>query len=254
MTLVRPRAEKSLSWMKVNSSMEVKKALPKYRCYICKDWGLVQNPNTREQQDCACKKAQDLKRHMEASGIYELARDKTFEKFLVDKGNPLLCRAKRLGMNYTENFEHKKGPHNSVAFLGTVGAGKTHLSFAIANELLKRNMDVAYFPYREEITRLKQNIINEKVYQNRMNIFKNARVLLLDDLFKGKVTESEISIIFELINDRYLRKKATIISSELTIHRLMDIDEAVGSRILEVAKGSIIQFQEPKMNYRLYGQ
>jgi len=234
--------------------MEVKKELPKYRCHICKDWGFVKKPYTSAIQECACKKAEAIQRHMEASGIYDLVRDKTFEKFLLNKGNPLLCRAKRLGMNYTENFEQKKDTHNSVAFLGAVGSGKTHLSFAIANELLKRNMDVAYFPYREEITRLKQNIINEKVYQNRMNIFKNARVLLLDDLFKGKVTESEISIIFELINDRYLRKKATIISSELTIHRLMDIDEAVGSRILEVAKGSIIQFQESKMNYRLYGQ
>ena len=233
--------------------MEVKKE-PKYQCHKCKDFGFVQDPYTRVREECACKKEEALQRHMKASGIYELVRAKTFEKFLPNKGKPLLCRAKRLGMDYTDSFEQKKDTHNSVAFLGAVGSGKTHLSFAIANELLKRNIDVAYFPYREEITRLKQNIINEKVYQNRMNIFKNARVLLLDDLFKGKVTESEISIIFELINNRYLQKKATIISSELTIQRLIDTDEAVGSRILEIARGNIIQFQEPKMNYRIYGQ
>jgi DNA replication protein DnaC len=63
-------------------------------------------------------------------------------------------------------------------------------------------------PYREAITQIKQVINDEEEYQAQMNKLKNAPVLLIDDLFKwatkdGKVNESELRIMFELINFRY---------------------------------------------------
>ena len=80
---------------------------------------------------------------------------------------------------------------------------------------------------------------------------KNARVLFIDDLLKGKVTDSDINIMYEIINYRYLQRKAVIISTEKTIEQLLEFDEAVGSRLIEMSKGYIITFDNSVPNYRL---
>lgn len=70
-------------------------------------------------------------------------------------------------------------------------------------------------------------------------------------LQSGKTTESDINISFEIINHRYLNSKPIIISSELTQDKLLDFDEAVGSRIIEMCKGRIAEITGIENNYRL---
>ena len=108
-------------------------------------------------------------------------------------------------------------------------------------------------PYRECITRIKQVIIDDIEYNRIVNKYKNARVLLIDDFAKGKITESDINIMFEIINYRYLNQKTIILSSELTQDRLLDFDEAVGSRIIEMCRGRIVEALGIENNYRLGG-
>lgn len=44
---------------------------------------------------------------------------------------------------------------------GQVGLGKTHLCLAIANELMYDRVSVIYMGYRDVITRIKQNMMDE---------------------------------------------------------------------------------------------
>jgi DNA replication protein DnaC len=62
-----------------------------------------------------------------------------------------------------------------------------------------------------------------------------------------------VNLAFQIINYRYQDKtKATIISSELSTLELMQIDEAVGSRIHERSKAYRIFIEhDPTKNYRL---
>ena len=76
-------------------------------------------------------------------------------------------------------------------------------SLAIANSFMKNGIGVVYMNYREDMTSIKQNILDSEVYNKYLNRYKNARVLLIDDLFKGNITPSDINIIFEIINYRY---------------------------------------------------
>lgn len=135
--------------------------------------------------------------------------------------------------------------------MGQVGSGKTHLSLAIANELMDSGVGVVYMSYREVITRLKQNIMDEVYYHRVMGKYKNARVLLIDDLFKGKITESDINIVFELLNFRYFNKLPVIVSCEMDVNRILNIDEAIGSRLVEMC--DIVEVKGRKLNYRMYG-
>ena len=107
--------------------------------------------------------------------------------------------------------------------------------------------------YRDAITGIKQNMMDSVYYNKMMNRYKSARVLFIDDLFKGKITDSDVNIMFELINHRYFNNLPVIISSELSVSRLIDVDEALGSRLVEMTKGRVVELRGRELNYRIYG-
>lgn len=106
--------------------------------------------------------------------------------------------------------------------------------------------------YRNVITRFKQKIMDDVYYDRELNRYAAARVLYIDDLFKGKITESDINIMYEIINYRYINRLPVIISTELFLKDLDECDEAISSRIMEMCKGNVISLKEKELNYRLY--
>lgn len=91
-------------------------------------------------------------------------------------------------------------------------------------------------------------------YEKIMIRYKKCKVLLIDDLFKGNITLSDINIMFEIVNYRYFNNLPMIISTEKGGEDLIKIDEAIGSRILEMAKDYNMELKGGKLNYRIYGK
>ncbi|MCH1960051.1 hypothetical protein [Romboutsia hominis] len=87
-----------------------------------------------------------------------------------------------------------------------------------------------------------------------MNRYKNARVLLIDDLFKGRISDSDVNIIFEIVNHRYFNNLPIIVSSEKSVDELIGIDEAIGSRLIEMSKNYLVKIIGKKLNFRIYGK
>lgn len=226
-------------------------------CSKCQGSGfvLVLDENRREiARPCDCRERMIAENRLKASGISESFQRKTFDAFNPN-GNDVLAKAKSKAMHYAEVFEQiEDKTQNSALFLGQVGCGKTHLSMAIANYLLKeKNIAVVYMPYRETMTLLKQLARDDKYkYESEIHRLINARVLVIDDLFKGSITDADINYVFQIVNTRYLNNKPFICSSEKTHLQLLDIDEAIGSRLIEQAKGHTVLFNEDrKLNHRL---
>jgi DNA replication protein DnaC len=57
--------------------------------------------------------------------------------------------------------------------------------------------------------------------------------------------------VFEVLNYRYLNLLPTIISSEKMPQELLEIDKAIGSRILERGKKHLVVVEGLENNYRL---
>jgi DNA replication protein DnaC len=233
-----------------------------YSCNICKDTEWIINPETNSARECKCREAKQYQRILQASGISEAFRQKTFDNF--NEVNGTIKATKEMAIRYCKDFAQiKNTENNSIAFLGQVGSGKTHLSIAIANELMKQNIGVRYMQYREDIMRIKQSAMDEENYNREIGKFKMATVLLIDDLYKGAVSknrmgydvvnEADLRAIFEIINYRYLKKMPIIVSSEYTVDKLLNFDEAIGSRIIQMCKGHIIELEGQELNYRLGG-
>lgn len=202
---------------------------------------------------CECRAVRQSEEILRKSGISEEFRKKTFGNFNYSSDLQLM-KIYKSANQYVKVFKDiEKNRNNSIIFTGQVGAGKTHLSLAIANTLMNNGVGVVYMGYREIIMKIKQNIMDQVYYNKIMNRYKKCRVLLIDDLFKGNISGSDINIIFEIINYRYFNNLPTIISSEKGINNILEIDEAIGSRIIEMSKGYICEVRGKKLNHRING-
>lgn len=203
--------------------------------------------------ECECRKQMITDALMRSSGIGEAYKSKRISNYET-KGNEKLIKARDIAKEYIEHFADIEATiKNSAMFLGTVGSGKTHLSLAIANELLDNGVQFYYMPYRETMMELKQNAINDKYkYEDLMDKLTTARVLVIDDLFKGKITDTEIGYVFQIVNQRYLNGLPFVLSSEKMPNDLMAIDEAIASRLIEQAKGRVAIINDERLNHRIY--
>lgn len=230
-----------------------------YKCNKCKDMLFIIRND--EAIPCECRAIRIAEEILQKSGISEEFRKKTFDNFNYGLDNQIL-KGYTTAISYSDNMIKNLSKQNkrasikesSIIFMGQVGSGKTHLSMAIANKLLILGISVIYMPFRDIITQIKQNMLDESYYQKQLNRYKNAKVLLIDDLFKGNISKSDINIMFEIINHRYFNNLPMIISTEYDINSLLNIDEAIGSRILEMSKNYIVELKGQKLNYRLYSK
>ena len=94
-------------------------------------------------------------------------------------------------------------------------------------------------------------IFDNDKYFAEIDKLKSADVLYIDDFLKSSEPKKELNIAFEIINQRYISDRTTIISSELHIDKLRDFDEAIAGRIKQKSKLNTILIKfEPTRNYR----
>lgn len=225
-----------------------------YECSKCKDsgWIEVDDGVYSYMKHCECWAVREARALMERSGISSEFQSKGFNNFDTRK-NPQLVNAKNKAIEYYKNFlktEHTR--NNSIMFYGQVGSGKTHLGTAICSNLMSQNIAVIYMAYRNTVTKIKQRLTDEADYEREVNRYAQARVLYIDDLLKGRITESDVNIMYEIVNYRYMNNLPIIISTEKSLDELLDFDEAIGSRMIEMCRGNIIQLQGKELNYRLF--
>lgn len=201
--------------------------------------------------DCECKKIRSTIRRMKKSGLKNIIKDYTFEKF--EAIEPWQQKLKDAAIKYADD------PQGWFFIGGQSGAGKTHLCTAICRHFLLNGKSVKYMLWRDEVVKLKANV-NDDEYSGMIEEYKTCDVLYIDDLFKtgkdkdGKrqqPTGADVNIAFEILNYRYNNPKLlTVISSELTTDSIIDIDEATGGRIFEKAATFNLSPDRSK-NYRL---
>lgn len=214
-------------------------------CEALKDWYRVSHP-------CVCANTRASIGRMKASGLKNIISDYAFDKFQATSDWQKSLKQK--AMDYAED------PHGWFFVGGQPGSGKTHICTAICRELLLQGKTVRYMCWRNEIVKLKACLTDIQAYEQLIEPFQNAPVLYIDDFFKtGKgagtaaqrPTSADINAAFEIVNYRYNNPDMlTIFSSELTEDELMDIDEAIGSRIYERAQAVTIA-RDRSRNYRL---
>lgn len=230
-----------------------------YNCTACKNKGII--ARVKEQNGrfttvigpCKCDEIRKSIMRMKRSGLKDIIKDYTFDKFHATE--PWQKTLKAAAMEYAEN------PDGWFFIGGQSGAGKTHLCTAICREFLLGGKRVLYMLWRDEIVKLKAAVNDSEEYHKLIDKYKTVDVLYIDDLFKTgkspdntvqKPTAADVNVAFEIINYRYNNPDLiTIVSSECTEDELLDIDEAVGGRIYERSKAKAFSIAKNRdRNYR----
>lgn len=204
------------------------KPLGYYDCPICKNKGTVAYKTLDGEvgyRECECIKLRANIRRLQKSGLEDLFKRYSFETFQAPQ--EWQRKAKETCESYASD------PKGWLVISGTPGTGKTHLCTAVCKELIEKGFDVRYFQWRAESPALKA-AANTEEYEAKTFPFKNTKVLYIDDFWKGRVTEADVNLAFDILNARYNQTdKYTIISSELSLSKMCDVDQAIGSRIYE---------------------
>ena len=243
--------------MRADSYNEVEGDLTGQDCPKCRNKGHIAHPKEDGGlvfADCSCMKARRSIWKMEQSGLKNIIRDMTFDRFEAAEEWQQSIKNKAVG--YAEKLD------GWLLFCGQPGAGKTHLCTAVCRHRLLMEEEVRYMPWRDDIAQIKGTSLDSEKRQKLMTELKEAPILYIDDLFKGGKTSdgssnptgADIGIAFELINHRYIGHLPTIISTERSPQELLAIDEGTATRIFERAAGYTINIERNmKRNYRLRG-
>ena len=116
-----------------------------YKCDKYKDKGFILTRDTAKE--CECAEQRKYEAMLERSGISKDFLKIRFREFDTKDRHETVIRAKSSAIDYFKNFiDIKKTDKNSITFLSKniagkktdIGTGKTHLSIAIANNIMKK--------------------------------------------------------------------------------------------------------------------
>ena len=133
--------------------------------------------------------------------------------------------------NFVDTFSEE---FHNILLYGDTGVGKTFLSHCIAKELMDSAYSVIYFTAAGLFDILAENTFGKR--QNKdSDVFEHiydCDLLIIDDLGTELPNSFTVSQLFICLNERILRQKSTIISTNLALDDIKTIySERTFSRI-----------------------
>lgn len=238
--LIEQLRQNNLDLQKQRTDLLVRQGLPanylnvSYACEKCKDTGFI------GQHPCTC--------------FSTLLRKLAYQK-LSDSSDAGDCRFHNFKLTYYS--EQPVGPYNiiprramdkvfstctayartfsnrseSLLLLGGTGLGKTHLSLAIAYEVIQDGYGVIYTTSQRLLDKLQAQQFSRdyKDDTDYQSMALSCDLLIVDDLGAEFSTSFTVAALYNIINSRIIEHKPTIISTNFDEKILRD---RYGDRIL----------------------
>ena len=207
-----------------------------YTCNRCNDTGFVNGGK------CSCFRQMQAELLFDSSNIKEqLAKEnfdtfsfEYFDKKLVDSSSGLTAyeimqKNYQIAKDMADNFVPGR---KNLLFMGPAGTGKTFLSNCIAKEVIEKGFSVVYLSAMSLFEKLAESSFG-KDSDSREQII-GCDLLIIDDLGTEYNNTFVSSQFFYCLNERKLRGRSTIISTNYDMNEIRDAySERVSSRLLE---------------------
>lgn len=213
-----------------------------YQCPRCKDTGY------EGQEKCQCFRQAVIDMLYTQSNIKQILRRENFNTFSLDyyddtTVNPLtgltpyrnMRKVYDICRQYVDDFSTS---FSNLLFYGDTGTGKTFMTNCIAKELLERSHSVIYLTAislfdlfsRQAFNTDSDDIISSKELDQYLF---DCDLLIIDDLGTESPNSFTNSKLFYCLNERLLREKSTVISTNLSLDMINKLySERIASRIL----------------------
>lgn len=157
----------------------------------------------------------------------------TFDNFIVGSTNRYAHAAAMAVASNPENTLH----YNPLVIYGPSGVGKTHLMFAIRNEVLRRNPNYRVEYVRSEvftnqlINALKEGKLGLGTMEDFRNRYRNVDMLLIDDIQFIAGKESTQEEFFNTFNALYEKNKHIIVTLDRPIKSIATLEDRIKTRL-----------------------
>ena len=192
-----------------------------YTCPLCQDTGYIGS------QKCTCFKKAEIELLYTQSNLKEILEKENFDHFSFDLYSDTITndstglsaretarRAYDTAQAFVRNFDSS---FENLFLYGDTGVGKTFLSHCIAHDLLESAHCVLYFSAFDLFDHLAGAAFSRKDDKPGEDLVFDCDLLIIDDLGTELTNSFVASQFFLCINERIMRKKSTIISTNLKL-------------------------------------
>lgn len=223
-----------------------------YHCPLCRDTGYLNDSNASDypsagMEKCGCFKQMETQLLYDQSGLTEVLQRENFDHFsfsyysnkpedAVDGCTPYQNMEQHVLPACTDFIRTFQGSSRHLLLYGDPGVGKTFLTNCIARELLNRGCSTVYLSATRLFDICSDNAFragtaSEESLALYHSLF-SCDLLIIDDLGTEMTNSFTVSSLFSVINERILRGKSIVISTNLSLRNIRDTyGERIFSRI-----------------------
>lgn len=215
-----------------------------YKCSKCKDTGLLEN------EYCDCFYSLLNKKLIENIGV-KIDPTHKFESVdfsIFDNADEMKKLYSKLS-GWCDKLKTTK--YKTIILSGAPGVGKTYLTECICNKLINKRCVINYysafalsdlfFKHYNSFNGLKKNLLD--------NVLE-CDVLIIDDFGAEPSTKNSVEYFYNLLNERLVKQKFTIVSTNLSPMQILDrYGERIFSRLNN--KNSCAMFKISNKDLRL---
>ena len=204
-----------------------------YTCEECSDTGFIDGTKV-----CGCLKELIIKERIASSAMGRLIERQSFdnfdlERYAYDKKVYEIMKANlATAKNYVKHFGRSQ---ENLLLIGSTGTGKTHISTAIARELIHKGYDVIYDSTQNVISDFESDRFKSGygLSEPKSEKYLECRLLIIDDLGTEFTNAFTVSTLYNLLNTRQNKGLPTIISTNLSQKELAaKYEDRIFSRII----------------------
>lgn len=194
-----------------------------YECKACSDTGY-----TPDGKQCVCLKQNLINEAFNSSNIGSTMKKYTFESFSLDvyskeKGQYAkvpyenMERIYKRTVKFCDEFDTSD---KSLFFYGTTGLGKTFLSCAAANRLIKEGKIVVYARAVKLFNMFEDYKFNRLNDKSMIDNLYTCDLLIIDDLGTEVLSKMNNAALFDVFDDRISNGKKMIINTNLDLKEI----------------------------------
>ncbi len=210
----------------------------------------------RHPADCACRKAERIKREeaekhrnhlqivedLKRNGfINDEMRNWTFEKLWKQRTQSEIARV------FVEDFVDMQKENMGLLFWGKVGTGKSYLAGCIANALMEKEIPVCMTNFTAILHTLENSFVGRNEYIDRLCHYP---LLIIDDLGKERGTEYSLEQVYDIIDSRYRSRKPLIVTTNYTYDMIKNPQDTAHARIYDRLREMCVAVMFDGENFR----
>ena len=198
----------------------------------------------KAKEEAAARAAKVLawQKQIGQSGIPERFQTRTLRTFRAE--NDGQRHALDFATSFAESLTQGPKTGRGAIFIGSPGTGKTHLAVGIGMRLMRQGRPVLFSTVMRAIRRIKDTWSRgaEESESQAVAALVFPDLLILDEVGVQFGTETEKNLLFDVLNERYEKRKSTLLLSNLPLDQVRAyLGERVFDRMREDG-GEVVTF------------